>query len=173
MAIPASAIHTTWRRDTIACMSIPPTSACAVIAAMFCSLPQSTLHAQGAPILRSPSAFALATSITTGPALESSGDAASTQPAGIRSDPRARGLRAQLFWGTFLVVVLVASAIAIIRFSRRFRTYLLRDRREPTHYQDVWAMHKLPTELVDEEPDLDNEPPPFDSPDDGPPDAPR
>ncbi|MFQ5424347.1 MAG: hypothetical protein ACE5F9_10255 [Phycisphaerae bacterium] len=65
----------------------------------------------------------------------------------IRDDPRAIRWRSTLLIGATLVVVLVATSIAIIVFSRNFRRYLMRRAPQPTPNDDVWQMHKLPEEL--------------------------
>lgn len=54
--------------------------------------------------------------------------------------------RQALFWSLILVLIFVIASIAIIRFSVRYRQYLLRKTRPPTPSEDVWQMHKLPRE---------------------------
>jgi len=71
---------------------------------------------------------------------------AATQPA--KTKPPLKLIRwwQSIGWGVFLLVILTASAGAIIVFSRRFRAFLTRQAGPPTPSNDVWSMHKLPDE---------------------------
>lgn len=74
---------------------------------------------------------------------------ATTPSAGaeaLRRDPRVRRLNQVVLWSVVLLLVFCVGAAAVVHFSRRYRTYLLRDRAEPTPDADVWAMHQLPPE---------------------------
>lgn len=74
---------------------------------------------------------------------------ATTQPSdaeALRRDPRVRRLNEVVLWSVVLLLVFCVGAAAVVHFSRRYRTYLLRDRSVPTEDGDVWAMHQLPPE---------------------------
>jgi hypothetical protein len=58
-----------------------------------------------------------------------------------------------LLWGIVLIVVLVFSALAIVRFSRRFRSALFSDKRSPTADVDVWKMHRLAEDALEDQAD--------------------
>lgn len=64
----------------------------------------------------------------------------------LRRDPRVRRLNQIVLWSVVLLLVFCVGAAAVVHFSRRYRTYLLRDRSQPTPDGDVWAMHQLPPE---------------------------
>jgi hypothetical protein len=52
--------------------------------------------------------------------------------------------RQVFFWAGVLLFIFFTSAWVIIRFSKRYRSYLLRERPPPTPSEDVWRMHRLP-----------------------------
>ena len=83
-------------------------------------------------------------------------EVAASQPA-TTSDTQALGrtLRNILYILVVLVGVFVVSSYAFIRWSRRYKRWLLREPTHPTPHEDVWPMHKLPPE--DDE-DEDSEP---------------
>lgn len=65
-------------------------------------------------------------------------------PAGLQSDPRVVMWRSALFWGVIIFFVFLVAALAIVRFSERYRRYLAGRTNPPTPSEDVWKMHKLP-----------------------------
>lgn len=68
---------------------------------------------------------------------------ASTSPvSGHKLTPRQ--LKQVLFLLTVLVLVFAVSVLAFVRWSRRYRRYLLHKSHEPTPSSDVWAMHRVP-----------------------------
>ncbi len=70
---------------------------------------------------------------------------AATQPTrDLAHDPRMEQWRQIFFWSVVLLLILMVAAGAIIRFSMRFRTLILRDESPPTESGDVWAMHRFP-----------------------------
>ncbi|GJQ25848.1 MAG: hypothetical protein HBSAPP02_08800 [Phycisphaerae bacterium] len=64
----------------------------------------------------------------------------------LRRDPRVWRLNQIVLWSVVLLLVFCVGAAAVVHFSRRYRTYLLRERSQPTPDDDVWAMHRLPPE---------------------------
>ncbi|MEK6644905.1 MAG: hypothetical protein AABZ08_13465 [Planctomycetota bacterium] len=90
---------------------------------------------------------AQSTAPTTGPSavtLQTAPPAASQPARDMAHDPRMAKWRQVFFWSVVLLLVLIVSAGAIIRFSMRFRTLILRDESPPTESADVWAMHRFP-----------------------------
>ncbi len=65
---------------------------------------------------------------------------------------RAGALLHWLLWLLILVVVAVCSLIALRRFARGLRRWLLPTRNRPSEYVDAWKLYKLP-------PDADAAPP--------------
>lgn len=57
---------------------------------------------------------------------------------------RAEAIHSLLFLLIMLVVIFAAASLAFLRWSRRFRRWLLRKPALPTPSEDVWAMHRLP-----------------------------
>lgn len=70
----------------------------------------------------------------------------SSDAEALRRDPRVGRLNQIVLWSVVLLLVFCVGAAAVVHFSRRYRTYLLRDRSQPTPDGDVWAMHQLPPE---------------------------
>ncbi len=68
---------------------------------------------------------------------------ATSQPVLSRPQPHLARWWQSIGWGMLLLIILTASASAIVVFSRRFRKYLRPESREPTPSGDVWTMHKL------------------------------
>jgi hypothetical protein len=80
----------------------------------------------------------------------SSGDDADSQPVSTRRQTELLRWRQTFFWGVVLLIVFMISAGVIIRFSIRYRRYLLSGKKaKPTPTEDVWKMHKLPDGAVD------------------------
>jgi len=77
-----------------------------------------------------------------------------TRPAALDDDPRVIRWSQTFFWAIVLLFVFLIAAWVIVRFSLRFRRYVLGGHSPPTPDSDVWKMHKLP-----EEPDDDAPPP--------------
>jgi hypothetical protein len=96
------------------------------------------------------------TVLLTLPAFGLASEATTSAPAGLPS--QVARWRAVLLGSVLLLLVLIVGALAIIRFSRRYRSYILRRPHEPTPADDVWLLHQLP-----EESESEPEPPP-DSP---------
>ncbi len=97
------------------------------------------------------SPLALGQKATDGVNSEASGgyDAAS-QPVSTRRQTELLRWRQTFFWGVVLLIVFLISAVVIIRFSIRYRRYLLSGKKaRPTPTEDVWKMHKLPDGAVD------------------------
>jgi len=61
--------------------------------------------------------------------------------------PMAAVIQKVLFSLLILVLVFCVTMLAFVRFSRRFRQWLLRRPAPPTPAEDVWAMHQLPPDL--------------------------
>lgn len=77
------------------------------------------------------------------------GSVAAEHPAGARSPAALQALQASpfvLMVGLFLVIVFLVGSYAIVRGSRRLREAILYEKPKPTASDDVWAMHKTPTE---------------------------
>lgn len=70
--------------------------------------------------------------------------APASRPASMKDDPRAVKWRSIALLALVLIGILVVAALVIVRFSRRFRGFLLRKPGPPTANEDVWAMHRLP-----------------------------
>ena len=80
----------------------------------------------------------------------SNGDDAASQPVSARRETELLRWRQTFFWGVVLLIVFVISAGVIIRFSIRYRRYLLSGKKaRPTPTEDVWKMHKPPDGAVD------------------------
>lgn len=62
-----------------------------------------------------------------------------------------RTLRNVLYVLLVLVGVFVVSSYAFIRWSRRYKRWLLRQPGQPTPHEDVWSMHKLSAENGEEQ----------------------
>lgn len=60
----------------------------------------------------------------------------------------ARMLQAVLFWLLVLISVFTICTVAFVRWSRRFRKYLLARPHPPTPSSDVWSMHRLPEQAA-------------------------
>jgi len=58
----------------------------------------------------------------------------------------AQAIQRVLFWVLVLVGVFGVSTFAFLRWSRRFRNWLLSRPHPPTPAEDLWAMHRLPDE---------------------------
>jgi len=73
----------------------------------------------------------------------------------------AQAIRQFLFLMLVILGVFSVGTLAFLRWSRRFRRWLLRKPQPATPDGDVWAMHRLPEDqdLQDEEPPP-QEPPP-------------
>jgi len=69
---------------------------------------------------------------------------ATSRPADLAHDPRMVLWRQTFFWAVVLFIVFVVAILAILRFTTRFRSYVLRNASSPTSSEDVWAMHKMP-----------------------------
>ncbi len=57
-----------------------------------------------------------------------------------------------------ILIIFFFGLWAIVRWSRRFRQFLLREPPEATPVEDVWAMHRLPDETDTFEPGDQDEP---------------
>jgi hypothetical protein len=69
--------------------------------------------------------------------------------AGARSPATMQAVQASplvLMVGFFLVIVFLVGSYAIVRGSRRLREAILYEKPAPTASDDVWSMHKAPTE---------------------------
>ncbi len=60
----------------------------------------------------------------------------------------ARMLQGVLFWLLVLISVFAIGTVAFLRWSRRFRKYLLARPHPPTPSSDVWSMHRLPDDAA-------------------------
>jgi beta-lactamase regulating signal transducer with metallopeptidase domain len=54
--------------------------------------------------------------------------------------------REMLVWGMVLLIVLVVAVGALVRFSRAYKSFIVRGGSKPTPSEDVWSMHRLPPE---------------------------
>lgn len=63
-----------------------------------------------------------------------------------KAKAEARMVRSVLLWVLVLVVVFGVSTLALRRWSRHFRRWLLHQPHPPTPADDVWLMHRLPDE---------------------------
>lgn len=103
-------------------------------------------------------------------AMQNPGIAASSQPAAtsapvsIARDQRVTRWRLVCFWGLVLLFVFMIAAGVIIRFSERFKAYLLRGGRTVTPTEDVWSMHKLPADAIEPADEEEGESPSGDEP---------
>jgi len=83
-------------------------------------------------------------------------DAAESNAAEIKDDPRIKRWRLTLMYGALLLIIFITAAAAIIVFSRRWRQWIRGGRKTgPTDATDVWAMHRDPE--VDEDDSHDDE----------------
>ena len=77
-------------------------------------------------------------------------DVPNVWPAASGDSATAVAQARYVLWGLLLLVVVVlgvtATALALVRWSRRFRARLLRRRRPAPPYDDIWRMHRLPDE---------------------------
>jgi len=64
---------------------------------------------------------------------------------------RARALATALVYGFLLLLTFLILWLAIMRFTRRYRAYLAQSKSKPTPVEDVWLMHKLPPEALEDE----------------------
>lgn len=83
------------------------------------------------------------------------GQAGTSRPADLAHDPRMIRWQQTIFWSAVVLLVFLIAAWAILRFSVRFRSYVLRDKSPPTPSDDVWSMHRVPknVELGEEGPE--------------------
>ncbi len=58
----------------------------------------------------------------------------------------AQAIRQVLFWLLVLMGIFGVSTFAFLRWSRRFRNWMLCQPHPPTSADDVWAMHRMPGE---------------------------
>ncbi len=63
---------------------------------------------------------------------------------------KAKKLAAVLAYTSVLLLIFVIGSWAIVRFSRRFQNYLVRGDKAPTQSDDVWAMHRLPPDAMEQ-----------------------
>ena len=79
----------------------------------------------------------------------------------LKRDQQARLIQQVLFMLLVLVGILSVSLYAFHLWSRRYRRMLLRKPSPPTPSEDVWAMHQLPENAVEEAhgPDQDDSDP--------------
>lgn len=82
---------------------------------------------------------------------DTSATTAPTRPMELARDQRMVTWRIIFFWSIVLLIVFVVGAGVIIRFSERFKSFIIRGERRPTPTEDVWAMHKVPEELNDDD----------------------
>jgi uncharacterized membrane protein YidH (DUF202 family) len=68
------------------------------------------------------------------------------RPASLETTKLAQTIRQVLFWLLLLVGLFSVSSFAFLRWSRRFRRWMLREPKPPTDAEDVWAMHRAPDE---------------------------
>ncbi len=74
-------------------------------------------------------------------------------PASESAEIDARALAIFLLYLLIFVLVFLLATYAILRASRRFRESLAKQKPERTDAGDVWAMHKLPEELENDDED--------------------
>ena len=67
-------------------------------------------------------------------------------------------LKKVLYLLALLTIMFLFGLWAMVRWSRRFRQFLLREPRKATPAEDVWAMHRLPDETDFFEPGGQDEP---------------
>jgi len=73
---------------------------------------------------------------------------ATTKAATEQQRNEAARFSETLLWSLVVLVAFFFAAGAIVVFSRRFRTYLTGGRRsDPTPSDDVWQMHKPPSQM--------------------------
>jgi len=58
----------------------------------------------------------------------------------------AQDMKEAMFWLLVLMGVFGLSSLAFLRWSRRFRGWVLHRPHPPTPADDVWVMHRLPEE---------------------------
>jgi uncharacterized membrane protein YidH (DUF202 family) len=89
-------------------------------------------------------------------------------PVAEKKVVNARVIQSMLFLLLVLVGVFAVASLAFLRWSRRFRRWLLHKPRPATPNADVWLMHRLPEDLPDE-PDTEFGPADSDEDDDAKP----
>lgn len=67
--------------------------------------------------------------------------------------PSAHDMATMLIFGLVVVVVFLFGTLAIMRFSRHYRSMLLDEPKEPTASDDVWKQHRLPEDWRDQQED--------------------
>lgn len=87
----------------------------------------------------------------------------SSQPiqpaAGRKSLSNARAIQSVLFLLLVLVGIFAVASLAFVRWSRRYRRWLMHKPQAATPNADVWAMHRLPEEDADNRQDIEFGPP--------------
>ncbi|MCA9255543.1 MAG: hypothetical protein KDA33_07885 [Phycisphaerales bacterium] len=92
-----------------------------------------------------------ATPVTAAPDTSIAASQPTSSPAeALKKDPRYQRWRVSLTWGLIILITFVTAAAAIIVFSRGFRRWIVREQKQPTADDDVWAMHRSP-EVTDED----------------------
>lgn len=64
----------------------------------------------------------------------------------------AQRLRQALALLIILILIFTIATLVIVRFSKRYRAYLMDRKAPPTPSDDVWAMHRLPDEAPPADP---------------------
>src|ERR1041384_138600 len=70
----------------------------------------------------------------------------------------AKRLATALIYASLLLLIFVVASWALLRFTRHYRTYLIRGKRAATPSEDVWAMHRPPPEEMWPQDESDEEP---------------
>lgn len=83
-----------------------------------------------------------------------------TPPAAKDSIKLANAIQIVLFYLLIFVIVFAAALVAMRRWSRNFRAWLLRPPRPQTTVEDVWVMHHPPEDLEAQEPEEPENPAP-------------
>ena len=75
-----------------------------------------------------------------------------SQPAALaRAKAQASAIQRFLFWLLVLVGIFALGSLALLRWSRSYRKWILHEPATPTPAEDVWAMHRLPGEAASSE----------------------
>ena len=69
----------------------------------------------------------------------------------VRTEKVTRTLPLFLVVTVVLVLVCLFGGYVLLRAARRYRAAVVRKRAPPSDARDLWAMHKLPPELEDEQ----------------------
>ena len=82
------------------------------------------------------------------PATRATVTAAASGPSRLSRKMKARRLYEVLTYTLVIFIAFLTGTFAIVRFSRRYHRFLASRPSTPTQSADVWAMHRVPDELM-------------------------